>query len=180
MNIVGIVGSLREGSYNKMVMDYIVEEFGEKYGIREVSIGDLPLFNQGKEREKNEAVEFLRDKIRQADGVIFVTPEHNSSVPAALKNAIDWMSRVDPVLVRKPVMILGASIGFLGSVKAQLHLREILNTVGLESLIEPANEVVIGNIQDKVNGGTLVDEGTKGFINDKIEGFIDWIEYTKK
>ncbi len=176
MKILGIVGSTRKGSYNKMIMNYIEEEYGNTYDIEIAEIGDLPLYSQDIELEHFDAVERVRNQVKEADGIIFVTPEHNSSVPAALKNMIDWMSRGKPVFLGKPALILGSSIGMLGSIKAQLHLRQILNTTGLALYLQPAEETVIGLVKSKVEDGKLVDEATKSYLNSKVENFDKWIK----
>lgn len=180
MKILGIVGSTRKQSYNRMIMEYLVDEFGDTYEIEIAEIGDLPLYNQDIEMEKFESVERLRNQIKGADGIIFVTPEHNSSIPAALKNAIDWMSRVNPVFMGKPAMIMGSSIGILGSIRAQLQLRAILNTMGLAMHIQPGEETVIGAVADKFDeNGKLVDEYTKKHLNEKMKKFEVWINKIK-
>ncbi len=177
MKILGIVGSLKASSYNKRIMEYLVDTFSNDHTIKLGEIKDLPLYNEDIENEKIEAVEKLREDIRWADGVIIITPEHNGSISAALKNTLDWMSRVDRVFINKPVMILSSSISTLGGVKAQSHLRDILNGMGLSTYIEPGVETVIGSVKDKLDqDGKLIDEPTKDHLNVRFENFIGWIE----
>lgn len=176
-----IVGSGREGSYNKKI-SRIIEKLGSDKNV-EIDILDiesLPMYNEDIEKDSIKSVEILREKIRNSQGLIFVTPEHNYSIPAILKNAIDWMSRVDRVMIGKPGMIVGASTGFLGTVNAQNHLREILNSPGLEVTMMPGNKVYIAQVQDKFDSEeNLIDETTKEFIDTGLNNFIKWIEKTK-
>src|SRR5690606_31006949 len=107
----------------------------------------------------------LREKIKLSDGILFATPEYNASIPGLLKNAIDWFSRVEKVMVGKPAMIIGASQGALGTVKAQLQLRQILNAPGVSTLTLPGNEVYVGSVHEKIKDGKLIDEPTIEFID---------------
>lgn len=98
-----------------------------------------------------------------------------------LKNAIDWFSRVDLVMVNKPGMVVGASMGVLGTVKAQLQLRQILNSRGVGVLTLPGNEVLIGSVQNKMDEqGNLTDEQTIDFLDSVVHNFIEWCDTLKK
>ena len=92
------------------------------------------------------AVTEFKGKVANADAVLWVTPEYNGTVPGVLVNAIDWLSRVDKVMIGKPSWIMGASMGNLGTVKAQLHLRDILFSPGVSSPLLPGNEVYVGAV----------------------------------
>ncbi|MRG88097.1 NADPH-dependent FMN reductase [Salinibacillus xinjiangensis] len=181
MKFVALVGSIRKESYNKKLAKYIKIRYQEKAEIDILPIENLPLFNQDEEENPPAVVEDFKQKVADSDGLIFVTPEYNHSVPGVLKNAIDWCSRVDKVMVKKPAMIAGGSIGVLGTARAQMHLRQILNSPGVSALTLPGNEVFIGGIQNKMDDdGILSDESTIEFIDNVMNNFIDWVDKTKR
>jgi chromate reductase, NAD(P)H dehydrogenase (quinone) len=134
MNLVAIAGSLRRRSYNRLLLAALREELAkpEEMTIFE-EMGSLPLYNEDLDTaEAPASVERLRTRIREADALVFATPEYNGSVPGPLKNAIDWASRPwpDHSLQRKPALVLGASTGMFGAVWAQAELRRILRLTG--------------------------------------------------
>ncbi|CAM4407526.1 NADPH-dependent FMN reductase [Paenibacillus macerans] len=116
-------------------------------------------------------------KVAAADAVLWVTPEYNSTIPGVMANAIDWLSRVDRVMIGKPSWIVGSSMGLLGSVKAQGHLRDILFASGISSPLLPGNEVYIGLVHEKINDqGELTDEPTIKHLDLVAENFVKWME----
>ena len=180
MKIVAIVGSLREKSYNMHLAKTMQERYQDKFAIDIADIRSLPHYDQDEENNPPQAVQEFKELIASANGVIIITPEYNWSIPGVLKNALDWASREDKVFIGKPVMALGATLGMLGTVRAQMHLREILSAPGVQAKILPpgGNEVLIGFAQQKFdeNTGKLVDEGTLSFIDNKVEAFIDFVK----
>ncbi|MHC0038489.1 NADPH-dependent FMN reductase [Pseudoneobacillus sp. C159] len=178
MNLVAIVGSLRKESYNMQLANTIQERYKEKINIEIADIRSLPYFDQDEENNPSQTVKAFKDKIANADGVIIITPEYNWSVSGVLKNALDWASRVEKVFINKPVMTLGATPGMLGTVRAQMHLREILSSPGIQAKILPpgGNEVLINMANQKFDGEKLVDEGTLNFLDSKVETFIDFVK----
>ncbi len=136
----------------------------------------LPMFNPDYEKPFPEAVLHFRTRLAQADAVLIATPEYNSSISAALKNAIDWASRSpNAPLNSKPVAIMGASTGNFGTLRAQLHLRQILTHVGALTLGKP--EVLVARAGQVFDAdGRLVDEATRGFLRDLLVGLADWTE----
>ncbi|WP_028782354.1 NADPH-dependent FMN reductase [Thalassobacillus devorans] len=177
MKFVAIAGSIRKESYNRKLANYIRTRYQQKVEIELLNIEDLPFFNQDEEEEPLTAVRDFKQKVSEADGIIIVTPEYNHSVPGVLKNAIDWCSRVDKVMMNKPVMIAGGTMGALGTVRSQMHLRQILNAPGVAALTLPGNEVLIGTIHQKMNeDGKLVDEPTIQFLDTVMNNFIAWVE----
>ena len=109
--------------------------------------------------------------------MLFAVPEYNFSIPGVLKNAIDWLSRSGNELVDKPTFIVGSSMGNLGSVRAQQHLREILSNPALLPRLLPANEVYIGSIHTKLNDqGELSDESTITFLDQVVANFVTFYE----
>ncbi|HEY3859953.1 MAG TPA: NADPH-dependent FMN reductase, partial [Gammaproteobacteria bacterium] len=127
MKVLAMVGSLRKGSYNKMALHAAIELKPADMEIEVADIGALPLYDDDVRVEGYPpAVMKLREQVKAADALLFVTPEYNYSVPGVLKNAIDWASRPpDQPLDGKPAAIMGASTGKLGTARAQYHLRQI-------------------------------------------------------
>ncbi len=180
MNIVVLVGSLRKESYNMQLAKTMQERYKEKMNLEIADIRSLPHFDQDEENNPPQSVKEFKEAVSNADGVVIITPEYNWSIPGVLKNALDWASRVDKVFIGKPVMALGATMGMLGTVRAQMHLREILDAPGIQARILPpgGNEVLIGFAHQKFDeqSGQLVDEGTLNFLDSKVEAFIDFVK----
>jgi chromate reductase, NAD(P)H dehydrogenase (quinone) len=179
MNIVTIVGSLRKESFNMKLAKTMEERYHDKVNMKILDIRSLPFYDQDEENNPPQAVKDFKQEIANADGVIIITPEYNWSIPGVLKNALDWASRVDKVFIGKPVMALGATPGMLGTVRAQMHLREILASPGMQAKILPpgGNEVLINFVNQKIDGqGRLADEGTLSFLDSKVEDFFDFVK----
>lgn len=180
MKLVALVGSNRKESYNKKLTTYIQKRYQEKVEIEILPIEKLPMYNQDDELNPQPIVQEIKAKVSESDGILIATPEYNHSIPAVLKNAIDWFSRVDKVMIKKPVMIVGGSGGVLGTVRAQMHLRQILNSPGVSALTLPGNEVFIGTLHEKLDdSGDLIHEPTIQFLDNVMTNFIDWVEKTK-
>lgn len=126
LTILGIAGSLRRASYNRGALRAAQELAPEDAKIEIFELNDIPPFNQDKEKLPPQSVIDLKQRVRAADAILFSTPEYNYSVPGVLKNAIDWASRPygDNAWNEKPVAVMGASIGNLGTARAQYHLRQ--------------------------------------------------------
>lgn len=176
--ILGIAGSLREHSYNRsalraatrLVPDHATLEVFDR-------LGEIPPFNQDEESRPPEVVADLKRRIREADAILFVTPEYNYSVPGVLKNAIDWASRPygDNAWAGKPVAIMGASIGMIGSARAQYHLRQMFVFLDMHAVNMP--EVMISNAGDRFDdNGNLTDETSRDLIRQLLQGLVDWTE----
>ncbi|WP_342434082.1 NAD(P)H-dependent oxidoreductase [Neobacillus sp. FSL H8-0543] len=180
MKIIAIVGSNRKESYSKKLAVYMQRRYQMNVEIEILPIEQLPMYNQDDELDPPAIVNEIKNRVKESDGVLFVTPEYNHSVPAFLKNAIDWFSRVDKVLVNKPVMVMGSSPGALGSVRAQIHLRQILNSPGIAALTLPGNEVIISTVHEKLDeSGKLTHEPTIQFIDTVMNNFVDWVKKNK-
>ncbi|MEV0050627.1 NADPH-dependent FMN reductase [Saccharopolyspora shandongensis] len=169
--ILALSGSLRADSYNTALLRAAGKLNPGPMSIQVYSgLGDLPLYNQDLEQgPPAAAVRDLHEHILQADGLLFATPEHNASIPAALKNAIDWMSRMPDGagMTGKPVAITGASPGALGSVRAQLALRQILVSIGADVLAKP--EVLVFRAHERFDAdGMLTDEYTQNLLVDLL------------
>lgn len=176
LKIIAIVGSNRKESYNKKLAGYMQKRYQMKAEIEILPIEKLPMYNQDDELTPPEIVTEIKKQVAESDGVLIVTPEYNHSVPAFLKNAIDWFSRVDKVMVNKPVMIVGSSPGVLGTARAQMHLRQILNSPGIAALTLPGNEVFIGAVNEKIDeSGNLIHEPTIQFLDSVMDNYLNWI-----
>ncbi|MCT6903390.1 MAG: NAD(P)H-dependent oxidoreductase, partial [Lactobacillus sp.] len=108
MKVVAIVGSIRKESYNMQLAQFIQKRYTEKLDLEVLSLKDLPMYNQDIENEAPQAVLDFKAKVKAADAVLWVTPEYNGTVPGVMVNAIDWLSRVDKVMIGKPSIIMGA------------------------------------------------------------------------
>lgn len=169
MNVAAISGSLRKGSFNTLALRAAQKAAPEGVTVEIVDISDIPLYNDDLAKlGMPAAVARLKEQLAHADAVLIATPEYNYSVPGVLKNAIDWISRPpEPPLNGKPVAILGASMGALGTARAQYHLRQILVFLNTFTLNKP--EVFIGAAHTKFNAeGELTDEATKKMLHDQL------------
>lgn len=177
LNIVGISGSLRKGSYNTIILKNIKELFSDEIDLEIVDISELPLYNEDLEEKNVESVVKLKEKLSNSDGVIISTPEYNFSISGVLKNALDWVSKGDvKPLNDKKVAILSASLGFLGGSRVQYHLRQVLLCLNSDVIRGP--EVFIGSVYNKVDeNGKLIDEGTIKITKELISNLISEIEH---
>jgi chromate reductase len=180
LNVISICGSLRKGSFNRMVMNALAGLAPADMVIKEAPpFTEFPLYNADIQNSSGfpAAVNTLADAIRAADGVIFVTPEYNFSVPGALKNAIDWVSRLpNQPFAGKPVALQSASPGPVGGARVQYDLRRSM--VFLDALTLNKPEIFINNCAQRIDekSGQIVDEQTKGFIKQQLAAFAKFIE----
>src|SRR5688572_6588632 len=175
IRILGIAGSLRRNSYNRGALRAATELAPQGTTIEIFELDGIPGFNQDDEQNPPEKVADFKRKIREADAILFVTPEYNYSVPGVLKNAIDWASRPygDSAWDGKPAAIMGASIGGIATARAQYHLRQMMVFLNMFPINQP--EVMIGNCSDKFDDqGNLTDETTKEFIRQLLENLVVW------
>jgi chromate reductase len=179
MKIVALVGSLRKDSYNLQLAKTMQERYRANFELVIADIGALPHYNQDDENHPADVVLTFKKQVADADGVLIVTPEFNWSIPGVLKNALDWLSRVDKVMINKPVMVAGVSGGMLGTIRAQLQLRQMLASPGIAARVLPpaGNEVVINFASQKFDAsGRLADAATLTFLDEVVNKFIDWIK----
>lgn len=177
MKFVGIVGSIAEQSYNKMLLAYIAKHYQDLAEIEILDIKDVPIFNESDDQTENPVIQNLVKKIKAADGVILATPEHNHTTTAAMKNVLEWLSfKVHP-FQDKPVLIVGASYFSQGSSRAQLSLRQILDSPGVNALVMPGNEFLLGNVKEAFDAqGDLKDQGTVDFLGSVLAKFCEWVQ----
>ena len=176
-SVAAFAGSLRKDSYNRRLARAVRELAPPSLAVTIEEIDAIPLYNLDVERAAfPEGVTRLKEALRAADGTLIVTPEYNFSVPGVLKNVIDWISRPpgDSALRGKPVGVLGASPGAVGTARAQMHLRAIF--ANLNAIVMPQPAVVIAHAQEKFDAaGRLTDEPTRTHIRTYLEAFARWI-----
>ena len=175
IRILGIAGSLRHESYNRAALRTATTLVPAGARLEPFELDGIPVFNQDEEQNPPAKVAELKRRIREADAILFVTPEYNYSVPGVLKNAIDWASRPygDSAWNGKPAAIMGASPGAIGTARAQYHLRQILVYLNMFPINHP--EVMIGNAAARFDKeGNLTDETTKDFIRQLFKNLVEW------
>ena len=169
MKLIGIVGTNSAKSTNRQLLEYMQKHFADKAEIELVEIKDLPVFNKPANKQVPDIVLEIAGKIEQADGVIIGTPEYDHSIPAVLMNALAWLSYGIYPLLNKPVMITGASFGTLGSSRAKLQLRQILNAPELKANVLPDEFLLSHSLQAFDKDGNLQDLETV----QKLEAIFD-------
>lgn len=171
-----LIGSLRRHSINRRLFEELRRLAPETIDLREIAIGNLPHYNEDLEQNPPPVVVEFRDAIHASDGILFLTPEFNHSIPGVLKNAIDWASRPAPrpSLYGKPGAILGGSSGRSGTMRAQLALRQILPVANVLLMNKP--DVYVTFAEEKFDSdGHLTDAQTIDQLRDHIAGFVQWI-----
>jgi len=173
MNYLAIVGTNSQVSTNRMLLQFMKAHFKKDAQLELFEIKDLPAFYEAEEGQIPQEVETLSAKIRQADGVIIATPEYDHAIPAVLKSALEWISYTSQALIDKPVLIVGASHGALGSSRAQAHLRQILDSPELAARLMPSSEFLLGKSQSAFNAaGTLVYEDKLAELDEIFREFV--------
>jgi chromate reductase len=174
--IAVIVGSLRTDSFNRKLASAIVKLAPAEFSFKQVQIGDLSLYNQDDDANQAESVKRLKHEIKSAQGLLFVTPEYNRSIPGVLKNAIDHVSRPygQSAWAGKPAGVLGVSPGAMGTAMAQQHLRNILATLDVPTLGQP--EAFI-HVKDGLfdEGGNIGADNRK-FLQNWMDHYAAWVK----
>lgn len=174
--IAVLVGSLRKESYNLKMARALMAMAPETLSLELISIGDLPLYNADLESTPPELYKSFRDQIRNSDGVLFLTPEYNRSVPGVLKNAIDVGSRPygKSAWEGKPGAVISVSQGSMGGFGANHHLRQSLVFLNVPAMQQP--EAYIGNAKKLFNeNGELVSDSTREFMQKFLDAFERWV-----
>ncbi|MCL5410938.1 MAG: NAD(P)H-dependent oxidoreductase [Patescibacteria group bacterium] len=179
IKILGVAGSLRKGSYNKMLLKEALRLAPKDVEINIFDIKDIPLFNQDLELNLPKSVINLKNKIKESDAILLVTPEYNYSIPGVLKNVIDWGSRPygNNSWDKKPVAIMGASIGGFGTIRAQTHLRQ---TFIFTNMFPINNELFVSRANGKFDqNGNLTDNEIREKIIVLLQNLVDWTKKLK-
>jgi chromate reductase len=175
IKILGVVGSLRKGSYNKSLMRIAASVLPESAEIEVFDLAQIPLFNEDLILQPPKIVKEFKAKIRGSDAILIASPEYNYSIPGVLKNAIDWASRPfeDNSFDAKPVAIMSASTGRLGGARMQYHLRQTFVYLNMYSLNRP--EFMLSNAKEHFDGaGNLKDEETRQRILELLTALVQW------
>jgi len=181
LSILGFAGSLRKNSFNKALLRAALELAPPDVKLELFDLEGIPPFNQDLEGQPPERVKEFKAKIRAADAILIATPEYNYSIPGVLKNAIDWASRPygDNAFDGKPVALMGASIGVLGTARAQYHLRQCFVFLNMYPLTRP--EVMVPFAHDKIDqAGRVTDSKTREAIKELLESLVAWARRLKK
>ena len=181
IRILGIVGSLRKGSFNKAIMNAALELVPENVEIELFDIAGIPPFNQDFEAQPPQIVRDFKEKIKAADALLIASPEYNYSIPGVLKNAIDSASRpyIDKVFEGKPVALMSASSGRLGGARAQYHLRQAFVFLNMHPINKP--EVILPQAQQYIDvNGKLTNEETRTLIRQLLEELVKFTKQLQK
>lgn len=174
--IAVVVGSLRKDSFNRKLADALVKLAPPEFSFRQVQISDLPLYNQDDDANQAEPVKRLKAEVSAAQGLLFVTPEYNRSIPGVLKNAIDHVSRPygQSAWAGKPAGVIGASVGAIGTALAQQHLRNILAYLDVPVLGQP--EAFIHAKEGLFDEAGNIGADSKQFLQNWMDRYVAWIK----
>lgn len=177
--IAVIVGSLRKDSFNKKLAHAVAKLAPPEFTFEQVEIGNLPLYNQDDDAQTPDAVLHFKEKIQAADGLLFVTPEYNRSIPGVLKNALDQGSRPygKNVWAGKPGGVIGISIGAIGTALAQQHLRNVLVFLDVPTLAQP--EIFLQAKEGFFDADGSIGAGSKDFVQNWVNRYADWVRKHK-
>ena len=173
IQLVGMSGSLRKGSYNTMLLNAAAQLLPTDVSMDIVSIEDIPLYNADLDlpaaKQRPESVEHFRKMLTDADGILISSPEYNYSIPGGLKNAIDWASRgEDSPLLRKPIAVIGATTGLWGTARMQVAFHNVFLFLDMKPVYKP--EVLVAQAEKKFSkDGNLIDELAKKLVKQKLE-----------
>ena len=175
-SIAVIVGSLRRDSFNRKLAGALAKLAPSDFSFEQVQIGDLPLYNQDDDAQPAESVKRFKAAIAAAQGLLFVTPEYNRSMPGVLKNAIDHASRPygQSVWKGKPAGVIGVSVGAIGTALAQQHLRNVLAYLDVPTLGQP--EAFIQAKEGLFDEAGNIGAASRQFLQDWINQYVAWVK----
>jgi len=181
LNVLGVCGSLREGSLNRKLLQAARELAPDGTEVRVFDLHDVPLFDADVEAQGDpDGVTELKHAIRAADAVLIATPEYQHSMPGVLKNALDWASRPpsDPPLARKPVAVIGATPGRFGTARAQVDVRKVL--AYNDSLVLTRPEVMLPRAKDAFDDqGRLTNDAARRFLAELLRNLASWTRHVR-
>ena len=179
LQLVGISGSLRKGSFNTMLLKAALQLLPDDVSMNIISIENIPLYNADLDlpaaKQRPRLVEDFRKAIAESHGIVISSPEYNYSIPGGLKNAIDWASRgEDSPLVHKPVAVIGATTGLWGTVRMQTAFHSVYLFLNMKPVYKP--EVLVAQAEKKFDKeGNLIDETTKKLLRERLQALKELI-----
>ena len=177
-HIAVVVGSLRRDSFNRQLAQAVVSLAPSDFTFEFIDIGSLPLYSQDYDADYPEAGKLLKQRIEAADGLLFVTPEYNRSIPGVLKNALDWGSRPwgKSVWAGKPGAVIGTSPGAIGTALAQQHLRNVLAYLDVPTLGQP--EMFIKHDVSRIDeSGAILNDDTRAYLQSFVDRYVAWVAH---
>src|SRR5690606_16049138 len=174
--IAVIVGSLRKDSFNRKLATALAKLGPQDFSFKQLEIGDLPLYNQDEDANQADSVKRLKSELAASQGLLFVTPEYNRSMPGVLKNALDNASRPygQSAWAGKPAGVIGTSIGAIGTALAQQHLRNILAYLDVPTLGQP--EAFIQAKDDLFEADGSIGVASRKFLQDWMDRYVAWVK----
>lgn len=174
--IAVLVGSLRRESFNAKLANALIKLGPSDFAFNTVQIGDLPLYNQDDDENQAPEVRRLKAEIADADGLLFVTPEYNRSIPGVLKNAIDHASRPygQNAWAGKPAGVIGISIGAIGTALAQQHLRNVLAYLDVPTLGQP--EAFLQMKDELFEPDGSIGQASRQFLQGWMDRYVAWVK----
>ncbi len=174
--IAVVVGSLRKDSFNRKFAEALVKLAPAEFSFEMLQIGDLPLYNQDDDAHPSEQVQRLKREVSAAQGLLFVTPEYNRSIPGVLKNAIDHASRPygQNSWAKKPAGVIGVSVGAIGTAMAQQHLRNILAYLDVPTLGQP--EAFIQMKDGLIEPSGEIGPDSRKFVQAWMDAYVAWVK----
>ena len=180
MKLVAIVGTNSDRSTNRKLLKFMQKHFSDKADIEVLEIKQLPAFNEPEDKQASAEVQAFSEKILAADGVIISTPEYNHTIPAPLASALEWIAYTSRALINKPTMIVGASLGLLGTSRAQAHLRQILDAPELKARVMPGTEFFLGPSEQVLDDECHLNNPEKvAELEEHFSEFQNFVELTK-
>lgn len=180
MKLVAIVGTNSDRSTNRKLLKFMQKHFSDKADIEVLEIKQLPAFNEPEDKLAPAEVQAFSEKILAADGVIISTPEYDHTIPAPLASALEWIAYTSRALINKPTMIVGASLGLLGTSRAQAHLRQILDAPELKVRVMPGTEFLLGHSEQVLDDDNHLNNPEKvAELEEHFSEFQNFVELTK-
>lgn len=180
MKLVAIVGTNSDRSTNRKLLKFMQKLFSDKADIEVLEIKQLPAFNEPEDKLAPAEVQAFSEKILAADGVIISTPEYDHTIPAPLSSALEWIAYTSRALINKPTMIVGASLGLLGTSRAQAHLRQILDAPELKARVMPGTEFLLGHSEQVLDDDNHLNNPEKvAELEEHFSEFQNFVELTK-
>ncbi|MGT2737180.1 NADPH-dependent FMN reductase [Streptococcus orisratti] len=181
MKLVAIVGTNSDRSTNRKLLKFMAKHFADRADIEVLEIKELPAFNEPEDRTAPAAIAAFSEKIASADGVIIATPEYDHTIPAPLASALEWIAYTSRALINKPTMIVGCSLGALGTSRAQAHLRQILDAPELKARVMPGSEFFPGHSEQVLDDDFNLNDFEKvAELEEHFSEFQDFVTITNQ